>query len=330
MDKILRAALTIPNLYLLQSYFDVNDSIAHTAEHAFIGSLQRALGQTLSVRKVSHRGSSNTAVIVTPILELQTVLDAQAEVNTLIQQGRKVTERMFASLEDARSTIPGLRANEERISGQVRVVEIEGHDAAACAMQHAQNLRECDFFLITRLSKNGSEYEVDFVVGKQAKDVSQSLTAKLLKVCAELGANVNTIENTVKKLKTELETSRVRLRSISTEELSGISPQTVGRFMLFKGRFSYLDDDSIVEFAGTKIAGKSVAVIIANEGMDGARIVLARSENEPGPDLAALFKKLAGADGRGGGRPHFVTGVVKKEATSGIMDAVSNELERTS
>ena len=46
------------------------------------------------------------------------------------------------------------------------------------------------------LSKSGSEYEVDFVVGRQAKDTAVALSSKLLRVCNELRANINTIENT--------------------------------------------------------------------------------------------------------------------------------------
>jgi hypothetical protein len=42
------------------------NKIAHTAEHAFIGSLQKLLGQTVKVRKVEHYESSNTALLLFP------------------------------------------------------------------------------------------------------------------------------------------------------------------------------------------------------------------------------------------------------------------------
>ncbi|MGI0050036.1 MAG: hypothetical protein ACREAW_10885, partial [Nitrososphaera sp.] len=200
----------------------MHDRLAHTAEHAFIGSLQKLLGQTLRVRKVEHKGSGNTAFIVIPQLDIDTVIKAESEVNSLIAQGRKVAARTFASLEEARSQMPNLRANEERIAGEVRVVEIENHDAAACAMDHASNLQECDFFLVTRLSKSGSEYEVDFAVGRQAKETAVALSARLLKVCGELGANINTVENTAKKLRAENESNARKMKALGREKLSGI------------------------------------------------------------------------------------------------------------
>lgn len=305
----------------------MHDRLAHTAEHAFIGSLQKLLGQTLKVRKVEHRGSGNTAFIVIPQLDLDTVLKAESDVNSLIAEGRKIAVRTFSSLEEARRQIPDLRANEERIAGQVRVVEIENHDVAACAMDHASNLQECDFFLVTRLSKSGSEYEVDFVVGRQAKETAVALSAKLLKVCGELGANINTVEGTARKLRSENESNLRKLRALGREKLSGIKPATNGRILLLTGVFENLADDQLQEFAGEKIADPNTVVLIANVGNEMASIVFARNEKME-IDCNKLFRQFSGPDGRGGGKPHFVTGVIKKEAVSTVLDRIANEVMR--
>jgi alanyl-tRNA synthetase len=306
----------------------VHDRLAHTAEHAFIGSLQKLLKETLRVRKVEHKDSGNTAFIIIPQLNLDTVLKAESEVNSLIAQGRKVVVHTFASLEEAKKQVPSLRANEERIAGEVRVVEIENHDLAACAMDHANNLQECDFFLVTRVSKSGSEYEVDFAVGRQAKEIAVALSARLLSVCGELGANINTVEKTVRKLKSENEGAMRKLRVLGMEKLSGITPATNGRITLLKGIFENLTDSQLQEFAGEKIADANTVVLVANVGGETADIVLARNENMREIDCNKLFRQLAGADGRGGGKPHFVTGVIKKEAVGSILDRIAGEILR--
>ena len=41
----------------------MQNRLAHTAEHAFIASLQKLLGKTLDVRKVEHRDYDNLAII---------------------------------------------------------------------------------------------------------------------------------------------------------------------------------------------------------------------------------------------------------------------------
>jgi len=309
----------------------MHDKLAHTAEHAFIGSLQKLLGKTLRVRKVEHKGSTNVAFIVIPQLDLDTVLKAENEVNSLIAEGRRISARTFPSLGEARKQIPHLRANEERIgTGEVRVVEIENHDVAACAMDHASNLQECDFFLVTRLSKSGNEYEVDFAVGKQAKETAVLLSERLLRVCGELGANINTVENTARKLKMDCENNARKLKTLSKEKLAGIVPATNGRITLVRGLFENLIDDQLQEFAGEKIRDDAnTVVLIANMGTEHANIVFARNENNMQDiDCNKIFRQLVGSDGRGGGRPHFVTGIVRKEAVVRVMDAIANQVLR--
>jgi alanyl-tRNA synthetase len=290
------------------------------------------LGQTLKVRKVEHKesGHNNTAFIDIPQLDLDIVVKAETEVNSLIAKGRRVTTHTFSSLEEAKREIPNLRANEERISAaapsEVKVVEIENHDISACAMAHANNLQECDFFLVTRISKSGKEYEVDFVVNSQAKDTAIALTTKLLRVCNELRANINTVENTAQKLRSENEINVRKLKALSREKLFSIQPIRSGSITLLKGIFENLSDDQIQEFAGEIIINPSTLVLLANISNERANIVFARSEKMEGVDLNKMFKQFASIDGRGGGKPHFVTGIVKKQAVSRVLDNISREV----
>lgn len=280
---------------------------------------------------MEHKGSGyNTAFILVPQLDLDTMIQAEAEVNSLIAKGRRVTTRIFPSLEEAKHKIPDLRANEERITAsapsQVKVVEIENHDVAACAMEHASNLQECDFFLVTRLSKSGSEYEVDFVVGRQAKDTAVALSSKLLRVCNELRANINTVENTAQKLRSENEINARKLKALSREKLASIQPVTSGSVTLLKGIFENLSDDQLQEYAGEIIINPNTVVLLANISNERANIVFARNEKMEGIDLNKMFKQFADIDGRGGGKPHFVTGIVKKQAVSRVLDSIAREI----
>ncbi|MFL6371512.1 MAG: DHHA1 domain-containing protein [Nitrososphaera sp.] len=309
-----------------------NNRLAHTAEHAFIGSLQKLLGQTLKVRKVEHKdaGASNTAFIQIPQLDLDTVIKAEVEVNSLIALGRGVTTRIFSSLEEAKREIPNLRANEERIIAamppEVKVVEIENHDLSACTMEHARNLQECDFFLVTRLSKSGDEYQVDFIVGRQAKDTAAALTSKLLRVCNTLGANINTIENTAQNLRSEYEITVRKLKALSREKLSAIQPVTNGSVILLKSVFENLSDDQLQEFAGETILSPNAVVLLANISDERANVVFARNEKMEEINMNEMFKQFAGIAGRGGGKPHFVTGIIKKQDVSSVLDNIAREI----
>lgn len=302
-------------------------SAAHTAEHAFIGALQKVLNQTLRVRKVEHKKNGNTAFIVIPQLDVESVVKAENIVNSLIAEGRAVTIKSYQSLEEAKRQVPTLRANEERISGEVRVVGIEGHDVAACAMDHVENLRECEFFLATRLSKSGNEYEVDFVVGKHAKDAAVALSAKMMRVCNELGANPNTVESTARKARVEGNANFKKLKVLSSEKLESVAPASNGKVSVIKGIFSGLADEALLEFAGEKITAQNTVAVLANIGAEMAYFIFARNE-AINVDCNKVFREIAGADGRGGGKPHFVTGVVKNEKVQEIVDKIAERVLR--
>jgi alanyl-tRNA synthetase len=316
----------------------MHNKIAHSAEHAFIGSLQYLTGKTLNVRKVEHRKTDNSVFITIPNLDLELIIRAESEVNSLINMGKKIITHSFESLTEAKEHLPGLRANEERIiaSNPVRVVEIEGHDLAACAMEHVENLNECSFFLVTRISKNGKDYEISFVVGEQAKETAIALSLKLLKICEEIDANFNTVENTVRKLKTESEIYLGKLKNLTREKLDSIVPYTTdySKINIIHGIFFNLLDEEIRIFAGRKIAeSNSVVIIVANinnQNDNTASIVFARSKSLVNIDCNKLFREISSECGRGGGTPHFVTGVVDKERVTAIVNKIIAEVINSS
>jgi alanyl-tRNA synthetase len=304
----------------------MHNRLAHTAEHAFIGSLQRILDTTLEVRKVEHREKDSIVIVRISNLDLQTITDAQCEVNSLIQVGRKVKNYSFDTMGDAKKHFPSLRANEVRIkqSNQpIRVIEIEGHDVAACIMDHASDLRECEFFLVTRISRIGGdgEYEINFAVQNQAKEASIILSQKLLQICQSLGANMNTVENTVKKLSEERKINEKKLKRLTTERLNKIEPSKMdvnGEVNLIQEILYGLDDEEIRNFVGKKISASNEKTIILivhipNDYEENASIIFARTQLLERIDCNKLFNRLSSLGAKGGGKPTFATGVIKKE-----------------
>jgi alanyl-tRNA synthetase len=306
---------------------------AHTAEHAFVGALQNMTGQTLNVMKVNHREDNNTVFIRrVPEIDLELVIRAQVNLNQLINRGRKVTSYTFSSLNEAKKRFPTLRANEERITGPdpIRVIEIENHDLAACNKDHLTNLAECGFFLVTTISNNKDIVEIDFSVGLQAKEAAIHVTQKLLNVCNIVGANINSIENTVRKLKHENEDSMRKLRAHSRESLNNIKPYTLGsnKITIFQSTFTDLVDSEIRTFADNKIINDNTVVIIANAHSDSdsssshATLTIARNESLKNIDCDKIVKEIVSRDGRGGGKPHFATGMIRKDATTDIIHTI--------
>ena len=309
----------------------MSNKLAHTAEHAFIGSLQKILGSTLTVRKVEHYENVNRVIVELQYLDLQTVNEAEREVNSIINEGRTIKIHYFKTLSEARNYFPNLRANEKRIkenNKHVRVVEIEGHDIAACAMEHASNLVECEFFLVTRVARigRGQGYEIDFAVQTQAKEVSLLLSRKMLHICHSLGANTNTVEDTVKKLIEKNNINALKLKRLTSDHLCRIQPKIISNSVkvnFVQEIFCGLDDEEIRSFVRRKTSQshEGTVVLILNMPIDKSdygSLVLARTENLDQIDCKMLLDKYSTLGIKGGGRPTFVTGIVNAEGAESI------------
>lgn len=298
----------------------MHTELAHTAEHAFVGSLQKLIGVTLSVRKVEHRDKDSVVFIDANYLDIELIARAQFEVNLLIVNGKRVLTYTFSSLRNAKKRFPLIRANESRlkVDESIRVVEIEGHDVAACRREHAKDMNQCGLFLVTNVSKTDKEYEINFVVDKEARETALKLSLRLAKISSELGANVNTIESTIKKLKKKNEVYLKNLKFLTREKLHTLIPNTMtasnNQVSIINGIFSGLLDNEINSYAAQKIKCKNTVVIIANKSniyeQDLAKVVFARSTSLT-IDCEKLIREVVPA-ARGGGRPEFFTGTINR------------------
>jgi alanyl-tRNA synthetase len=309
----------------------VHTELAHTAEHAFVGSLQKIIGVTLSVRKVEHRDKDSVVFIDANYLDIELIARAQSEVNLLIVNGRRVLTYTFSSLKNARERFPLIRANESRLKEDesIRVVEIEGHDVAACRREHAKDMNQCGLFLVTNVSKTNKEYEINFVVDKVARETALKLSLRLAKISSELGANVNTIESTIKKLKKKNEVYLKNLKFLTREKLHTLIPNTMiannNQVSIVNGIFSGLLDNEISSYAAQKIKCKNTVVIIANKSdtceQDIAKVVFARSSSLT-IDCEKLFREVVPA-ARGGGRPEFFTGTINRSEVDNAITLIT-------
>jgi len=305
---------------------------AHTAEHAFIGSLQKILNKTLSVRKVEHKDTYNIAFIRNSEVELdfEKISFAEREVNQLILEGRRISHHSFSSLQEAKRMFPALRANESRLKNadNITVVEIENHDLAACSMEHVNNLSKCIFFLVTNISMSGSDYEIRFMVGKDAMDEAVKIIEKINNICIQIGANYNTVEATIKKLYAEREQYHNLLKKLTNKLLVDIPPRTIDsqNINLFTTILHDMDWRTIQNFAGEKILSPRTIVVLVNlVDNDTAALVFARSD-DISLDCAKIFEELRSDEniGSGGGKPNFINAKIIGPKSDKVIEELVN------
>ena len=306
---------------------------AHTAEHAFIGSLQKILNKTLNVRKVEHKDKYNVAFINASEvqLDIKMISMAQKDVNRLILEDRKILHHSFHSLNEAKTKIPNLRANESRLAeaDKITVIEIENHDVSACSMEHVNNLSECIFFLVTSLTKNGADYEIKFMVGKNAMDEAVKAIEKINMICHQIDANYNTVEATISRLYAEREQYYEQLKIITNKMLNDLPTQHFKKknVTVISSILNNANWRIIQNFAGEKILEPRTIIILVNrDDGDMANLIFARSVDVD-LDCVEIFQNLRKNQeiGTGGGKPNFINAKIVKSMSNKILESLTNE-----
>ncbi len=285
-------------------------ALAHTGEHIFMGSLQRIVPNAI-VKKVEQTEDRNSLFVQSDTLTWDQILQAEKLANSIIAEGRDIMEHFFSNLEEARKKYPKMRAMENRISGEVRVIEVDGYDYAACARNHARNSKECELFLVTNFSKaEGGAYEIRFEVGEKAEIAALEHSSLLMKVAATLGASIPTIEKTALNLKTEVEALNRKIRELTEKEASAINAEEVNGTKLYSRVFEGLETKILMDKAGELIKNARSVVIFANK-TDRVLILLAKSSDLKFNSAEILRDILSSFGGKGGGKEEFASGSVE-------------------
>lgn len=300
---------------------------AHTAEHLFAGSL-KTLKPDIKIVKVDQSSVRSSLYVDTPQLDWDTILKAEEMANNVIAEGRPVKEHFFDSLEEAKKAFPQARAMDERISGKVRIVEVEGYDYAACIRGHVPNTKECEFFLVTRVSKAGKQtFQIDFLVGEEAKLMALQLSKISLSIADILGAPLETVEKTVSNLKNELAELRKKFSKLSEREVEDIPYSEAHGVRIYSKVFEDLDARKLMEKAGELTGGAGAIALLANIS-DNATVILARSP-DTGIDCGQLLRTiLAEFGGSGGGRPEFAFGSVDKTRVEEVFKSILDSVQK--
>jgi alanyl-tRNA synthetase len=196
-------------------------------------------------------------------------------------------------------------------------------------MEHVNNLSECIFFLVTNMSMNESDYEIRFMVGKNAMDEAVRITEKINNICNQVGANYNTVEATIKKLHYEREQYYNRLKNLTNKILTDIPDRNFDKqnINVITAILDDMDWRIIQNFAGEKILKERTIVILVNMvDNDTANLVFARSD-DVSLDCVKVFEAVRNDEnvGNGGGKPNFVNAKIIRSRSDKIIEALINK-----
>ncbi|MCC7573649.1 MAG: hypothetical protein KO464_09755 [Candidatus Methanofastidiosum sp.] len=286
----------------------MKDKRAHTGEHIFFRSLSKVIPE-VSLDKISIKEEKNALYIKYPgDFSWEKLLEAEKLTNKIILENRKVIVHNSRK-EEVVTKFPGIRIKIDRIqTEEVRIVEVEDYDFAACSGEHVDSTKEIEFFLLTKVNKTGdNSYRLEFEVAEKAKEESLNLSKIALASMEILQSAPENVERTISNLLKDNERYRKGLAEFSQKSFESISPKDVSGKKLYFETLKGLDRKIVIKRAGEIIEqSKSFLVLFLID--DGVFVICGRSVDINYDMRQLLNSILTRFGGKGGGRENFAQG----------------------
>lgn len=286
----------------------MKDKRAHTGEHIFFRSLSKVVPE-ISLDKISIKEEKNALYVrYDGELSWDKLLEAEKLTNEIIFQDKKVLAHQTAK-EDVIKKFPDIRIKLERIEEkEVRIIEVEGYDFAACSGEHVLSTKEIEFFLLTKVNKTeNGRYRLEFEVAEKAKEEALNLSKIALASMELLQSAPENVEKTISNLLKENERQRKTLAELSQKGCESIAPENVSGINLYFEILTCMDKKILIKKAGEIIEEKKTLLVLflVDEGL----FVVCGRSNDIDYDCRALLNNiLERFSGRGGGRENFAQG----------------------
>ena len=276
---------------------------AHTASHVLYGAGRRLFdelgygGFDISPEKVRVDLRTPSAIDDGTLVELERLA------NRCVWDSRQVTWNRLPREEAlGRDDVAFNTKTEEGITGEtVRVVEIDGWDAAACGGTHVPNTRRIGPVAVLDRSNPGQGLtRVEFAVGPEAIERRALEKEAALEAASEIGTSVGSLPEEIERLRTEREAVRSERDELRSELLEVRIDAIVSDAFDRDGRRwaagvvdADADANALAEAVGTRPDDVDVVVLVTPEGQ------LAVGA---GPiDAAGVVDELTETFGGGGG-----------------------------
>lgn len=286
----------------------MKDKRAHTGEHIFFRSLSKVIPK-VSLDKISIKEEKNALYIkYEGEISWEKLLEAEKLTNNIILENRKVIIHN-SKKEEVIHKFPSARIKLDRIkTEEVRIVEVENYDFAACSGDHVNSTKEIDFFLLTKVNKTGeSSYRLEFEIAEKAKEEALKLSKIALASMEILQSAPENVERTISNLLKDNEKYRQNLTEFSQKSFESICPKDISGINLYFEILKGVDRKILIKRAG-EIIEQSKTFLVLFLIDDGIFVVCGRSENINYDIRNLLTSILARFGGRGGGRDNFAQG----------------------
>jgi alanyl-tRNA synthetase len=187
----------------------------HSAQHIVSAAVEQLLGlETLSAR-ISADSPSTIDVADMPISGPQWAAVEQ-QVNHLIFEDRPIKTYFITAGQLA--TVPLRRP--PKVSGQIRVVEVEAFDYSACGATHCLSTGMIGLVKIVKTERKNQKLRLHFVAGQQALTVFQQEHEVVSDLCRQLNTRPEELVKLVSRQVEQLAAAQKEIKRLQGEQLS--------------------------------------------------------------------------------------------------------------
>ncbi|MGK7376588.1 alanyl-tRNA editing protein [Planococcus sp. 1R117A] len=260
-----------------------------------------------------HLGEERVSIdLDTPQVSKEQLLEAETAANEVIRQHLPISTE-WVSDEQAKNL--ELRKT-PAVTGEIRLVKIEGVDLNACGGTHPKNTADIAMIKIIGTEKAKGGTRVYFLCGNRAMDYFRQLVETTDELVQQLNAPVQELPEAAALLLKEKVGNEKVLKELRTQlleaEAAAIQPEDDTG--LIQQVFHNRPVKEVQQLARLAIAKQPSAVLlflIAEE--ENIRFVCAKGEEAEGDMRNVLKELLLLTDGKGGGNAQFVQGGGKTE-----------------
>lgn len=297
----------------------------HSGQHLLSQLFYRLFGyETLSV----HFGADESTLdLDVATLEPAQRDEAEDKANDLVYTALPIKSYFVSDAELSR--VPLRRP--PKVSGEIRIVEIDGFDYSACGGTHVRTTAEIGSIKLTKLERRRGQTRLTFLCGKRALRDYAAKHRLLGEIAALFSADASEapklIERNLVQLKTlqrELDAANERLLRYEATELADSAGES-GQLRIVARLFAGRDINLVKGLAGQLQQQPNVIALLGATADDKLTLIFARSAEVDLHVGQLLRDTLQLAGGKGGGRPDFAQGGVAAPAVGQQLLAAAVE-----
>ena len=281
----------------------------HSAEHICSGLVHSHFG----FANVGFHLSENSATMdYNGELTKEQVEAIETEVNRIIVEGRRI-KAWYPSSEELK-TLP--YRSKKKLTGPVRIVEIEGTDLCACCATHVRSTSEIGLFKVVSSERYKGGTRLHYLAGFRALSYFRECMAYLGEAGQILSAKQTDIVPAIRSLSNEVKELRFRLGSMERE----LADAAIERYFKKRGGEDgkKLAADAVLFLSGDASVARhaldrmeelfdgTCALFI---GQDGSYRYFLERQGGTVTEIGNALKEQLSA--RGGGKPFSVSGSVQ-------------------